>query len=65
MLRSIRIGFSSGRIVLMDKFFVELEELLTKYYGTDWYYKFDVEDYIQISLSIPHQIEEGENEVSS
>ena len=49
----------------MDKFLVELEELLTKYYGTDWYYKFDVEDYIQISLSIPHQIEEGENEVSS
>ena len=41
----------------MDKFFRELEELLTKYYGTDWYYKFDVEDYIQVSLSIPHQME--------
>ena len=41
----------------MEEFFEELEKLLTKYYGHDWYYKFDVEDYIQISLSIPNQME--------
>ena len=40
--------------VQLETFLEEFEVLLTKTYGEDWSYSFDVEEWILLSLSIPY-----------
>jgi len=40
--------------VQLETFHEEFEVLLTKTYGEDWSYSFDVEDWILLSLTIPY-----------
>lgn len=46
--------------VQLETFLEEFEVLLTKTYGEDWSYSFDVEEWILLSLSIPYN-DEGED----
>jgi len=46
--------------VQLEAFLEEFEVLLTKIYGEDWSYSFDVEEWILLSLSIPYN-DEGED----
>ena len=38
----------------LETFLEEFEVLLTKTYGADWYYSFDVDEGVLLNLSIPY-----------
>jgi len=48
--------------VQLETFLEEFEVLLTKTYGEDWSYSFDVEDWILLSLSIPYNYVDEDKE---
>jgi hypothetical protein len=38
----------------IEQFLEELEQLLVQHYGQDWQYNFDVEDVVNIVLTLPN-----------
>ena len=48
--------------VQLETFLEKFEVLLTKTYGEDWSYSFDVEDWILLSLSIPYNYVDEDKE---
>ena len=49
----------------LEMFLDSLEELLETFYKKDWHYRFDVEDSVSISLTVPSLHEEEEHNLSS